>query len=49
MCDRDGRGSFLQGYKKYCGAGWSMEQKPLTAYLLKVNVLKIFFIEIIAN
>ena len=20
MCDRDGRGSFLQGYKKYCGA-----------------------------
>ena len=28
MCDRDGKGSFLEGYKKYCGAGWSMEQKP---------------------
>ena len=26
--DHDGRGSFLEGYKKYCGAGWSMEQKP---------------------
>ena len=26
--DHDGRGSFLEGYKKYCGAGWSMEQQP---------------------
>ena len=24
----DGRGSFLEGYKKYCGAEWSMEQQP---------------------
>ena len=27
--DHDGRGSFLEGCKKYCGvAGWSMGQKP---------------------
>ena len=26
--DHYGRGSFLEGYKEYCGAGWSMVQKP---------------------
>ena len=28
LIDHDGRGSFLEGCKKYCGAGWSMGQKP---------------------
>ena len=44
MCDRHDRGSFLEGYKKYCGAGWSMRQKTHVSF--KAYVLKIFFIEI---
>ena len=42
--DHDGGGNFLEGCKKYCGAGWSMRQKTHVSF--KAYVLKIFFIEI---